>query len=109
MYRGFAQRGFLIQAVYDIDPVVVGGRLNGVEVRHADDLEEDLRREPMDSAVIATLAESAQEMGERVARTGVKAILNFAPVRLSLPEDVEVTNVNLAVELEALSYALRNR
>jgi len=60
-------------------------------------------------AVLVTPAEAAQSVAERLVRGGVKAILNFAPVQLSVPDDVEVKTVNLALELETLSYALTNR
>ncbi len=108
-YHGFAERGFHVQAAYDIDPAAVGRRWNGVMVRHADQLEDDLARAPMDIGVIATTPDAAQEAADRLVRGGIKAILNFAPVRLSTPADITVKNVNLALELEALSYALRNQ
>ena len=109
LYGGFAQRGFLVKAAYDISPQAIGKRLQGVEVRHVDRLESDLEKEPMDIGVIATPPDAAQEMADRLAKCGIEAILNFAPVRLSVPDSVFVKNVNLALELEALSYAIRNR
>jgi redox-sensing transcriptional repressor len=60
-------------------------------------------------AVLVTPADAAQGVAERLIRGGVKAILNFAPVQLAVPADVEVKTVNLALELETLSYALTNR
>lgn len=108
-YSGFAERGFRIASAYDVDPAIVGRRLNGVVVRDVQQLAGDLAREPADIAIIATPAEAAQEVAETLARAGVKAILNFAPVPLAVPQDVAVKHVNLALELEALSYALRNR
>ena len=63
----------------------------------------------MDMAVLVTPAEAAQAVAERLIRLGVKAILNFAPVQLVVPDDVVVKTVNLALELETLSYALANR
>jgi redox-sensing transcriptional repressor len=109
LYGGFAQRGFEVKAAYDIDPDAVGRLLNGVEVRHADRLAADLAKHPMAIGVIATPPEVAQDVADRLAAGGIKAILNFAPVRLVVPETVAVKNVNLALELEALSYAIRNR
>ncbi len=109
LYGGFAQRGFLVKAAYDISPQAIGKRLQGVEVRHVDRLESDLEKEPMDIGVIATPPDAAQDMADRLAKCGIEAILNFAPVRLSVPDSVSVKNVNLALELEALSYAIRNR
>ncbi len=108
-YRGFTQRGFRVTAVYDNDPAKVGTRWNGVEVRHERHLESDFGARPVDIAIIATPAAAAQPMAERLIRAGVKAILNFAPVPLALPDDIAVKDVNMALELETLSYALRNR
>lgn len=108
-YRGFAQRGFHIAAVYDADPARVGLKWNGLVVRDVKQLERDLGREPMDIAILSTPAPAAQALAERLVSAGIKAILNFAPVQLLVPGHVAVKNVNMALELEALSYAIRNR
>lgn len=108
-YPGFAQRGFQIAAVYDADPAKVGLKCNGLVVRDVKQLERDLARDPMDIAILSTPAPAAQAVAKRLVRGGIKAILNFAPVQLLVPNDVAVKNVNMALELEALSYALRNR
>jgi redox-sensing transcriptional repressor len=108
-YRGFRQRGFDIVAIYDVDPAKVGRQWNGLTVQHIDTLEAELARRPVDMAVLVTPADAAQAVAERLVRAGVKAVLNFAPVQLSVPPDVEVKTVNLALELETLSYALTNR
>jgi redox-sensing transcriptional repressor len=78
-------------------------------VRDVRQLEADLKKEPTDIAILVTPAESAQEVTDRLVRAGVKAILNFAPVPLAVPGDVAVQSVNMALELETLSYALANR
>ncbi|MGH7631120.1 MAG: redox-sensing transcriptional repressor Rex [Gemmatimonadales bacterium] len=108
-YRGFRQRGFDIVAIYDVDPAKVGRQWNGLTVQHIDTLDAELARRPVDMAVLVTPAEAAQAVTERLVRLGVRAILNFAPVQLTVPDDVEVKTVNLALELETLSYALTNR
>ncbi len=108
-YRGFRQRGFDIVAIYDVDPAKVGRQWNGLTVQHIDTLDAELARRPVDMAVLVTPADAAQAVAERLVRLGVKAILNFAPVQLTVPDDVEVKTVNLALELETLSYALTNR
>jgi redox-sensing transcriptional repressor len=108
-YRGFRQHGFDVVAVYDKDPKKIGTRSNGLLVRDVRQLEADLRKEPTDIAILVTPAEAAQEVTDRLIRAGVKAILNFAPVPLAVPGDVAVQSVNMALELETLSYALANR
>ncbi|HEV2669492.1 MAG TPA: redox-sensing transcriptional repressor Rex [Gemmatimonadales bacterium] len=108
-YQGFKQRGFHITAIYDHDARKIGSRWNGLVVRDVKHLETDLKKDPSDIAIVATPAESAQHVVDRLVRSGVKAILNFAPVPLNVPADVEVKTVNMALELETLSYSLANR
>jgi redox-sensing transcriptional repressor len=108
-YRGFRQHGFDFAAIYDTDPKKIGSRWNGLVVRDVRLLEADLTREPTDIAIVVTPAEAAQDVVDRLVRAGVKAILNFAPVQLAVPADVTVHNVNMALELESLSFALAHR
>ena len=108
-YRGFRQRGFNILAAYDANPDKIGKSLEGIPVRHIDLLEKDVSRDQPDIAVITVPAENAQAVVERVVRAGIKAVLNFAPIQLQVPGDVTVKNVNMAMELEGLSFALTNR
>jgi redox-sensing transcriptional repressor len=108
-YAGFRERGFDIVAVYDSDPGRVGERWGELTVRDAANLEAEAPALDCDIAVLAVPAPAAQRIAERVVNAGVKAILNFVPVQLSVPRDVAVRNVNMAVELEALSFALTNR
>ena len=108
-YCGFGQRGFQVAAVYDADPKKIGADWNGLVVRDVKQLEQDLGRAPVEIAILATPASAAPQVSARLARAGVQAILNFAPAQLDVPAHVVVKNVNMALELEALSYALRNR
>lgn len=108
-YRGFGQRGFDIVAIFDADPAKIGRQWNGLAVQDIAHLETELARQPVDMAVLVTPAEAAQPVADRLVRLGVRAILNFAPLQLTVPADVVVKTVNLALELETLSYALTNR
>ncbi|HSB55225.1 MAG TPA: redox-sensing transcriptional repressor Rex [Gemmatimonadales bacterium] len=108
-YRGFKQRGFDIVAIFDADSSKVGRNWNGLTVRDVKELEAELKRQTVDIAVIVTPADAAQAVADKVVGLGVKAILNFAPIQLVVPDDVVVKTVNLALELETLSYALTNR
>lgn len=108
-YPGFTERGFHVTAIYDKDPKKVGARWNGLVVRDVRHLEPDLLKEPPDIAIVVTPAEAAQDVVDRLVGTGVKAILNFAPVALAVPGDVVVKSVNMALELETLSFALAHR
>jgi redox-sensing transcriptional repressor len=108
-YRGFRQRGFNILAAYDNNPEKIGRRLEGIQVRDIAQLERDVQREHPDIVVLTVPAEEAQSLVDRVVQSGVKAILNFAPTQLHAPPDVSVKTVNMAMELEGLSFALTNR
>ena len=108
-YRGFRQRGFSILAAYDNNPDKVGRRLEGIPVRSIEQLEDDILRDHPDIVVLTVPAEEAQSLVDRVVQSGVKAILNFAPTQLHAPSDVSVKTVNMAMELEGLSFALTNR
>src|SRR5215468_3167110 len=108
-YRGFRQRGFNILAAYDNNPEKVGKRIEGIAVRDIDQLERDIQCEKPDIVVLTVPGDEAQHMVDLVVRAGVKAILNFAPTQLQAPPDVTVKTVNMAMELEGLSFALTNR
>ena len=108
-YRGFRQRGYNIIAVYDSSPEKIGRSLEGIEIRDMRRFESDVATEQPEIAVIAIPGEGAQEVLDRIVRTGIKAVLNFAPVQLNAPADVTVKAVNMAMELEGLSFALTNR
>jgi redox-sensing transcriptional repressor len=107
-YEGFRERGFKVVGVYDEDPARVGGTLDGVAVRDQRELEADIARLKPHIALIAVPAEAAQALVDRVVRSGIRAILNFAPAPLTVPEKVTLRSVNMALELEILSYALVN-
>jgi redox-sensing transcriptional repressor len=108
-YRGFRDRGFDIVALYDIDPAKTGRTFNGVGVRLLDDLGPDLAANPAHVGVIVTPGDQAQWVADRLVRAGVQAILNFAPAQLTVPEPIALRNVNLALELEAIAFALAHR
>jgi redox-sensing transcriptional repressor len=108
-YRGFFQRGFHIVAVYDSSPDKIGRAWDSHTVRDIRELEKDAARDKPDIAVLTVPAEAAQGMLDRIVRTGINGVLNFAPVQLQAPSDVTVKTVNMAMELESLSFALTNR
>ena len=108
-YRGFRQRGFNILAAYDNNPEKIGKKLEGIPVRDIAQLERDIQRDSPDIVVLTVPSEEAQQVVDRVVRVGIKAILNFAPTQLQAPADVAVKTVNMAMELEGLSFALTNR
>ena len=108
-YRGFRQRGFIIVGAYDINPDKIGRTLEGLEIRDMRHFEADVERERPEIAVLATTVDHAQEVLDRINRAGIKAVLNFAPVQLHAAGDMTVKTVNMAMELEGLTFALTNR
>ena len=108
-YHGFRQRGFHVIAVYDRDPRKIGTMWDSLVVRDMSTLERDAAATPPDIAVLATPAEEAQGVADSLVKIGIKAVLNFAPVQLQVPAEVTLRNVNMAMELEGLSFALTNR
>lgn len=108
-YAGFSEKRFHVVAVYDAAPERIGARWDGLAVRDVELLESDAGREPFDIGVIAVPAGAAQQVADRLVRAGVRAIMNFAPVQLAVPAGVAVRTVNMALEFEALSFALAQR
>ena len=108
-YAGFAERGFLVTGVYDADPKKIGTRWGAVTVQDTESLEADIATGRYDIAVLTVPPENAQHIVDRLVRAGIKAILSFAPTQLTVPLDVELRTVNMAMELEALTFALTNR
>ena len=108
-YRGFRQRGFRVTAVYDRDPKRIGTKWDSLTVRDMSTIERDLSKEHVDIAVLTTPAEEAQNVVDLLVRAGIRAVLNFAPIQLQVPPEVTLKNVNMAMELEGLSFALTNR
>jgi AT-rich DNA-binding protein len=107
-YRGFAQQGFRIVAAFDIDPSKVGKSIEGVPVHHLDDCSRIAKEHNIRLAIIAVPAPSAQRVADSLAAAGIDGIMNFAPVTLTLPEHVKTVGVDLAIELEQLSFAVVN-
>jgi redox-sensing transcriptional repressor len=103
-YDGFASRGFRIVALFDADPAKVGERIHGLPVRHIDELSEVAVTESISIGVIATPAPAAQAVADVLVTAGVTSILNFAPCVLSVPPNVDVRKVDLAIELQILSF-----
>jgi len=107
-YEDFRRQGFMIEAVFDADEAKVGEERSGLVVRSTAELEAGLEEEGIDIVIVAVPAEAAQGVVDRVVGAGVRAILNFAPTKLEVPTGVAVKSVNMAMELEGLSYALAN-
>jgi redox-sensing transcriptional repressor len=105
-YREFARQGFRIAAIVDDDPAKVGRSVNGLTILPLGELPRVARGGAIQIGVIAVPAESAQLVADRLVAAGVRAILNFAPARVTVPRDIRLQNVDLSIELENLSFHL---
>ena len=103
-YGGFATRGFHIAALLDADPNRIGEKIAGLVVRHVDELPEVVSELDITIGVIATPAHAAQAVCDQLVDCGVTSILNFAPTVLVVPDGVDVRKVDLAIELQILSF-----
>jgi len=105
-YGGFTKAGFKIEAAFDMDPSKVGWELEGVRIWAMPAIRQVVREKKIEIGVIAVPASQAQRVAEELVEAGVRAILNFAPCLLTVPPSVLVRAVDLASELEHLTYFL---
>jgi redox-sensing transcriptional repressor len=103
-YRGFAKEGFEIIAAFDVDTARKRGKSLPVPVHGMDKLGEIIAGHNVKMAILTVPVSAAQEVANSLMHSGITGILNFAPIVLHTPEEVTVNNVNLAIELENLSY-----
>lgn len=106
-YRGFEQEGFEIIAAFDVDTNRTRNKSVTQPILAMDDLRDFVRQRSVKMAILSVPAPAAQEVANELVRAGITGILNFAPLVLTVPEDVIVNNVNLAIELENLSYFIQ--
>ncbi len=105
-YEGFAHRGFQIVAVLDCDPSKIGREWGDSVILDVAELERVVSDRDIQIAILAVPVEAVQEVMDQASRAGVRGVLNFAPMRLKVPEGVTVKDVNLVIELESLTFAL---
>ncbi|MBC8364848.1 MAG: redox-sensing transcriptional repressor Rex [Actinobacteria bacterium] len=103
-YDGFGASGFPVVAIVDADPAVVGRKSAGVVVHHVDELPKVVKKAGCLVGIVATPAAAAQEAVDRLVAAGVRSILNFAPVVVTVPEGIGLRKVDLATELHILGY-----
>jgi len=103
-YGGFPGRGFPVAALFDVEEDLLGVPVGGLPVSHIDEIPTVCAERKVTIGVICTPAPAAQDVCDLLVAGGVRCILNFAPVVLQVPEDVEVRRVDLAVEMQVLSF-----
>ncbi len=107
-YRGFQEQGFALQAIFEADTTKLASKVDGIPIYDIQDLEKILPGLNVQMAILAVPARSAGGLADRLAALGISGILNFAPVSLSASVDVATVDVDLAVELQRLAFAVVN-
>jgi redox-sensing transcriptional repressor len=105
-YKEFKRQGFHIVAAFDNDPSKIGKKRRDLTILNVNDLPQVIKKKNIVLAIVAVPKIAAQSVVDLLVQAGLKMILNFAPVSLKAPPGVTIRNVNIAIELEALSYRL---
>lgn len=108
-HRGFHDRGFDIVALFDTSDFKVGSNLHGMRVHHIEDIREIVRDRKIEIAVLTVPVEAVTDVVDLINGSNIRGILNWTPTRLTVPESIEVKNVNMVMELEALSFKLSRK
>jgi redox-sensing transcriptional repressor len=107
-YKEFSKQGFQIVKLFDNDQRKIGSNHRGIMVSDMKNLEIELKEDKIEMVILAVPATVAQYIVDEVVKAGIKAILNFAPVNLKVPDDIYLRNENMSMELEYLSFAIVN-
>lgn len=107
-YKGFSILNMEIVCAFDNDPDKIGKFINGIEIKDIKEMKEFLKREKVKVGIICVPAKSAQEVAEYMVKSGIRGILNFAPVSLNLPENIFVRYVDIPSEVGVLIFKLKN-
>lgn len=105
-YKGFANRGFRITAIFDSDPKKIGADINGLTVIDSANVIAEIRARGLKVAMLAVPAEKAQEVANQLVEAGIKGILNYAPINLTVPRDVRVQTIDPVTHLQRMTYYL---
>lgn len=105
-YNGFRHRGFRIAHIFDNDPNKVGEQIDGLVVEDVADLEKSIIQNGIEMAILAVTADAAQTLTDRLVAAGIRAILSYAPISLSVPEGVVVSYSDPVVQLQRMTYYL---
>jgi redox-sensing transcriptional repressor len=103
-YAGFVPQGFRIIEAFDSDPEIIGTQVNGLIIRPVEALPDVLRERQVDIAIVAVPARSGQQVIDTLVKSGVKAILNYAPIAHQSPPDVRIRDIDPVLALQSLTY-----
>lgn len=105
-YGGFSHRGFRITHLFDVDPKKIGQEIEGRKIEPLDQITTVLKRDKIQLAMITAPADEAQTIADMLVQAGVKAILNYAPTVISVPEGVRVQYIDPVIHLQRMAYYL---
>lgn len=105
-YRGFTHRGFRIACIFDSDPAKVGTRTGPFTIQSMDELEETIQSQGIRVAMITVPAEGAQPVADKLISAGIRAILNYAPINLNVPDGIYVQDIDPVVHLQRMTFYL---
>jgi len=108
-YTHYYKSGFVVTGIFEINPRLIGIKINDIEVLDYEYLSEYVREQKTDIGIICTTMDNAQEVSDRLSEAGVKGIWNFAPIDLQAPEEVAMENVHLSDSLHSLAYHINKR
>lgn len=103
-YQGFSNRGFLIAALFDTDPTKIGTEINGLIVESTENMAERIRAAGIQIAMLTVPAKAAQKVTDQLIAAGIRGILNYAPINLSVPENICVEHIDPAIGLQRMTY-----
>jgi redox-sensing transcriptional repressor len=108
-YRAFANAGFVLKALFDVKPALAGEKINSILIHPVEELASFVRENAIDIGVIAVPKEVAKDIAQVLASSGVRGILNFAPVDLDIPGDVIVESIHIIDKMLSLSFIINSR
>jgi len=105
-YNGFGNRGFHVTMLFDNDPSKVGKKVDNLTISNTKDMADFVKQNKIKVALLTVPASAAQEVADQLVKAGIKAILNYAPIHLSVPNDVKVQHIDPATHLQRMTYYL---
>ncbi|MEM6530827.1 MAG: redox-sensing transcriptional repressor Rex, partial [Chloroflexota bacterium] len=105
-YRGFPDRGFTITCAFDSDPGKIGKKLGDIDIQSTDNMQAVLKERDIQIAMLAVPAHAAQAATDQIVGYGIKAILNYAPINLNVPDDVRVQYIDPVVHMQRMTFYL---
>ncbi|MEP0804400.1 MAG: redox-sensing transcriptional repressor Rex [Chloroflexota bacterium] len=105
-YNGFVNRGYQVTMLFDNDPAKIGQKVNDLEIFSTDTLVDKVKQNKIKIAMLTVPASAAQEVADLLVKAGIRAILNYAPIHLNVPKDVQVQHIDPAAHLQRMTYYL---